>query len=489
MSEIFYRPPIVTVMGHVDHGKTSILDAIRKTNVTSKEHGGITQHIGAYQIEFNSKKITFIDTPGHAAFSQMRSRGGKVADIVILVVAADAGVQAQTKEAIAHAKASGGTIVVAINKIDLPASDPQKVKQQLAQEDILVEDWGGQIVVVEVSAKTGKGLDKLLEIIQLIAEMQEIKARPEGSLEAIIVEAKMDKKKGALVNAIIKDGTIKVGDEVYASGKIGKVRSLMNDKGLNLKQALPGDPVEILGFKEVPSVGDTIVLKGSGLEEFSEDTDKVEIVGLDTKKTINLILKADTSGTLEAVKASLSNLVTSNVNADYSIKFLLSSTGEISDSDVLLAQSTKGIIVGFNLKLSSSIEDLAESKGVFIKVYKTIYELIDDVKDILEGKAVADEQKIKGRALIQKLFKLPSGDMVLGCKILAGSIKDSSRISIYSSNPAEITKDEVPLYTGNVKTLKRGRDDIKVAVKDTECGVLLKPEFLEAKEGYYIEVR
>jgi len=430
MSDVYFRPPIVTVMGHVDHGKTSILDAFRKTNVTAKEFGGITQHIGAYQIEHNSKKITFIDTPGHAAFSQMRSRGGKVADIVILVVAADAGVQAQTKEAIAHAKASGGTIVVAINKIDLPAADAQKAKQQLAQEDILVEDWGGNIVAVEVSAKTGKGLTELLDVIQLIADMQEIKARPEGALEAIIIEAKMDKKKGALVNVIVKDGTLKIGDEVYASGKSAKIKSLMNDRGQILKQALPGDPVEILGFKEVPSVGDTIVLKGSGLEEFSESTDRVEIVGKNTKKTINLILKADTSGTLEAVKSTL-----------------------------------------------------------FVKVYKTIYELVDDVKDILEGKAVSDEQKIKGRAIIQKLFKLPSGDMVLGSKVLAGSLKNTSRISIYSKNPAELGSEDIPLYSGNIKTLKRGRDDINVVGKDNECGVLLKPEFLEAKEGYFIEVK
>ncbi len=489
MSDVYFRPPIVTVMGHVDHGKTSILDAFRKTNVTAKEFGGITQHIGAYQIEHNSKKITFIDTPGHAAFSQMRSRGGKVADIVILVVAADAGVQAQTKEAIAHAKASGGTIVVAINKIDLPAADAQKAKQQLAQEDILVEDWGGNIVAVEVSAKTGKGLTELLDVIQLIADMQEIKARPEGALEAIIIEAKMDKKKGALVNVIVKDGTLKVGDEVYASGKSAKIKSLMNDRGQILKQALPGDPVEILGFKDIPSVGDTIVLKGSGLEEFSESTDKIEIVGKNTKKTINLILKADTSGTLEAVKSTLSNLVTSNVNADYSIKFLLTSTGEISDSDVLLAQSTHGLIVGFNLKVAPSIDDLAESKGVFVKVYKTIYELVDDVKDILEGKAVSDEQKIKGRAVIQKLFKLPSGDMVLGCKVLAGSLKNTSRISIYSKNPSELGSEDIPLYSGNIKTLKRGRDDINVVGKDNECGVLLKPDFLEAKEGYFIEVK
>ena len=270
MSEIYNRPPIVTVMGHVDHGKTSILDAIRKTSVTAKEHGGITQHIGAYQITFNGQKITFIDTPGHEAFSQMRSRGGKVSDIVILVVAADAGVQAQTKEAIFHAKASGGQIIVALNKIDLPNSDPQKVKQQLATENILVEDWGGEIPVCEVSAKTGKGLDKLLETIVLISELQENKADPKGELEAMIIEGKMDKKRGAVVNAIVQNGTLGVGSEVYASGKIAKIKSLMNDKGENVKSALPGDPIEILGFKELPSVGDTIVSKGSELVELSE---------------------------------------------------------------------------------------------------------------------------------------------------------------------------------------------------------------------------
>jgi len=489
MSEILYRPPIVTIMGHVDHGKTSILDAIRKTAVTSKEHGGITQHIGAYQITFKDKKITFIDTPGHEAFSQMRSRGGKVSDIVILVVAADAGVQAQTKEAIIHAKASGGKIIVALNKIDLPNSDPQKVKQQLATENILVEDWGGEIPVVEVSAKSGQGLDKLLETISIIAELQEIKASPTGELEAMIIEGKMDKKRGAVVSAIIQNGSLTVGSEIYASGKIAKVKSLTNDRGENLKIALPGDPVEILGFKELPSVGDTIVLKGSELVELSESTDKVEIIGQETKKTLNLILKSDTNGTLEAIKASLANLVTANVNADYSIKFLSSQSGDISDSDVLLAQTTNALVVGFNIKIGSSVLDLAESKHVTIKTYKTIYELIDDVQAILEGKAVSDEQKIRGRAQVLKIFKLPSGDLVLGSKVLAGALKENSRIAIYEKNPADVTPDDKPLYAGIIKKLKRGKDDVTLVGKDVECGVLLKPDFLDAKPGFYIEVK
>ena len=486
---VSFRPPIVTIMGHVDHGKTSILDAIRKTNVTAKEHGGITQHVGAYQIKFKDKKITFIDTPGHEAFSQMRSRGGKVADIVILVVAADSGVQAQTKEAIFHAKASGGQIIVAINKIDLPSADSQKVKQQLATENILVEDWGGDIPVCEVSAKTGLGLDNLLDTILLISEIQENNADSNGELEAMIIEGKLDKKRGVVVHAIVKNGSLKIGNEVYASGKIAKIRSLTNDKGENLKEALPGDPVEILGFKDLPSVGDTIVTKGSDLVELSESGDKVEIIGQETKKTLNLILKADTYGTLEAIKASLANLITSNVNADYSIKFLVTQAGEITDSDVLLAHSTNALIVGFNLKVAPSVLDLAEAKKVTIKIYKTIYELIENVTDTLEGRAFSDEQKIKGRAEVLKIFKLPSGDLVLGSKVLAGALKENSRIAIYDRNPSDVTEDDKPLYVGSVKKLKRGKDEVKVVGKDVECGVLLKPDFEEAKAGYFIEVR
>jgi translation initiation factor IF-2 len=489
MSKIYLRPPIVSVMGHVDHGKTSILDYIRRSNVTSKEHGGITQHIGAYQAEFNGKKITFIDTPGHEAFSQMRSRGGQVSDIVLLVVAADAGVQAQTKEAIFHAKASGGQIIVVLNKIDLPNSDLQKAKQQLASENILVEDWGGDIPVCEVSAKTGAGIDNLLNTILLLNELHETSSDIEGELEAVIIEGKVDKQKGVLVSAIVKNGTLKVGDEVYASGYGARIKSLTDYLGKNLKEVLPGDAVEILGFKNLPSVGDIIVSQGSELMELSSSSDKVEIIGKETKKTLNLILKSDTFGTLEAIKASLANLVTSNVNADYSIKFLISQTGEITDSDVLLADSTKGIIVGFNLKPSNSVIDLADTKGVMLKTYNTIYSLIEDLEKILEGKAFLDEQKIKGRAEVVKIFKLPSGDLILGSKVIAGVIKDTSRIAIYEKNPAELTPEDKPIYNGEVKKLKRGKDEVKVVGKDNDCGVLLKPDFPEARVGLFIEVR
>jgi translation initiation factor IF-2 len=300
-----FRPPIVTVMGHVDHGKTSILDAIRKTNVQEREYGGITQHIGAYQISHKSNLITFIDTPGHAAFTQMRARGGKAADIVVLVVSASDGVMPQTKEAIAHAKACGAPVIVAINKMDLPGADPQKVKQQLAQENILVEDWGGDIISVEVSAKNDENLDKLLDAIVAVSELLQIKADKNGELEAIIIESRLDKKRGVVVSAIVRNGTLRIGEKLNAGGVDGKVKSLMDDKGETLKEAIPGVPVELLGFKAVPNVGDLIVAEGSDLAELAVDTEREEIYGQETKKTIGIILKADTQGTLEAVKASL----------------------------------------------------------------------------------------------------------------------------------------------------------------------------------------
>ncbi len=488
-NEDFIRPPVVTVMGHVDHGKTSILDAIRHTNIQSKEYGGITQHIGAYQIEYNSRKITFIDTPGHAAFTNMRARGGRAADIVILVVAADEGVKPQTKEAIHHAKAANALIIVAINKIDLPGADTKKVKQELAQENILVEDWGGDIICVEVSAKTGKNLDKLLDAILALAEMANLKASPKGELEAVIIESKLDRKRGAVVSCIIKNGTLRVGDKVVASGFETVIRSLMDDKGINLKEAIPSTPVEILGFKETPNVGDLLVEKGSELEQLAIDESRVEIVGKNTKKMVGIIVRADTQGTLEAVKASLADLVTSSVGQSYSLKFLLCSTGDITDSDVMLASSTNAVIVGFNVRMSSEIEDLAEEFKVQVKTYKTIYDLIDDTKDLLEGTATEAEAKIKGRAQVIKIFKLPSGDIVAGSKVIAGALKEEGRISIYDKDPNDLTKEDTPLYTGVIKNLKKGRDDVKIVGKDNECGVLLKPQYEDIKEGMWIEAR
>jgi len=483
-----FRAPIVTVMGHVDHGKTSILDAIRNTNVQETEHGGITQHIGAYQITHQDKKITFIDTPGHEAFTQMRARGGKAADIVVLVVAAESGVQPQTKEAIAHAKVAGATIIVAINKVDLPGADVQKVKQQLAQENIMVEDWGGDVVSVEVSAKTKKNLKELLDAILLVAELQELKYDAESELEATIIESKKDRKKGVLVSCIVRSGTLRFSDKVMASGYTAKVKSMMDDKGNVLKEAGPSTPVEILGFKEPPQVGDLIVEEGSELAELSVDQYREEIIGQDTKRVVAIVVRADTQGTLEAVKASLANLVSSTVGLTFSIKFLLTATGDITDSDVMLAQSGDGIVLGFNVKVSSSVKELARDFGVIVKSYNTIYDLIDEVVDLLEGTAESEEQKIKGRAQVLKLFKLPSGDRIIGCKVEAGNLKVKNRIAFYDKNPVDLVEDDEPLFVTRIKKLKIDKDDVDVVRKNQECGVLTKPQYEDVQKEMWLEV-
>ena len=481
------RAPIVTFMGHVDHGKTSILDAIRKTNVQEHEYGGITQHVGAYQVSHKGKNITFIDTPGHEAFTQMRSRGGKAADIVVLVVAADEGVKPQTKEAISHIKAASVPIVVAINKMDKTGADSNKVKQELAQESILVEDWGGEEVCVEVSAKSGEGLDDLLDAILTVAEVAQLTGSSEGELEATIIESKLDQQKGVSVSCVVRNGTLRVGDEVTGSGFIAKVKSIKDDKGKILKEATPSMPIEILGFKETPHVGDLIVEKGSELTELSEDEDKIEIVGKDAKRTVSIILKADTEGCLEAVKASLAKLITSSVEATYALRFLHTGTGDISESDITLAQSVRGVVIGFNVKIPPAMRDLSESLGVTTKTYKAIYELIEDVEKLLEGTAIEEESKIRGRAQVLKIFKLQSGDIIAGCKVLAGALKVKGRVAIYDKDPADLTEEDEPLHRAKIKSLKKGKDEIDIAGKDNECGILLKPQFKDIKVDMWIE--
>lgn len=488
-SNDYFRAPIVTIMGHVDHGKTSLLDYIRNTNVQSHEYGGITQHIGAYQVVHKEKALTFIDTPGHEAFSQMRARGGKAADIVVLVVAADDGVQPQTIEAIRHAKAANATIVVAINKIDVSGANPDKVKQQLAENDVIVEDWGGDVQCANVSAKSGEGIPELLDTLNIVAEMKELKANPEGELEAVIIEARIDKKKGVTVTSIIRNGSMKVGQDVSASGYEARIRSLMDDKGNMIRVAEPADPVEILGFKNVPNVGDLIVQKGSELAALSVDETRVEIVGQETKKTVNVMIKADAQGTLEAVKESLANLVTQNAAADFSIKFMNTSTGDINESDIAMAATTNSVIVGFAVNLKPSVEELAETMKVSVKTYKTIYELIDDIAALLEGTASQDEKKIKGRAQVLKIFKLPSGDNIAGCKVIAGALKPGNNVAVYTKDPSDVVEEDIPNYVGKIKKIKHGKGDIEVAGKDTECGLLLKPAFDELAIGMWIEVK
>ncbi|OGC60852.1 hypothetical protein A3K34_03485 [candidate division WWE3 bacterium RIFOXYC1_FULL_40_10] len=481
------RPPIVTVMGHVDHGKTSILDFIRKTNVQAKEYAGITQHIGAYQVTHKNSVITFIDTPGHEAFVQMRARGGKAADIVILVVAAEEGVKPQTKEAISHIKSAKTPLIVAINKIDLPGADLQKTKQQLASENILVEDWGGDIVCVPVSAKTGQGIENLLDAILAQAEIMEIKGSSESEKEAIIVESRLDRQKGYVVTCIVKNGILRIGDQIVAGGHEAKIKLLLDEKGSSVSEAYPSTPVEILGFKDMPKVGDLIVSKGSELAELSAMDDELTILGQKSKKAIGLVLKSDTAGTLEAIKASLAELVSKSVEATYALKFLHTGTGDINDSDVILAGGAKGIVLGFNARISGNVKDLADSQKVTVKSFQTIYDLIDYAKKILEGTAVEEEAKIKGRAQIVKLFKLESGDVIAGCKVIAGSLKPDMRIAIYDKDPAELKVEDEPLYRGSIKKLKRGQDDITVAGRDTECGVLLKPQFDAIQRDLWIE--
>ncbi len=484
----YTRAPIVSFMGHVDHGKTSLLDAIRKTNVQKKEYGGITQHVGAYSIEHKDQKITFVDTPGHSAFTQMRARGGKVADLVVLVVAADDGVMPQTKEAIAHAKAADTPMVVAMNKMDLPGVDPEKVKQQLAQENVLVEDWGGEVVSVEVSAETGENLDELLDVILVVSEILELKADPTDELEAPIIEAKKDSKQGIVVNCIVRNGTLSVGDEVQASGLEAKIKRIADERGKSLKKVIATTPVSLLGFNEPPNVGDLIVEEGSELAELAVSDGRVEIVGTNAKKMVSVVVKADTKGTLEAVKASMGDLVTSSVGNTFSLKFIHTSTGNITDSDVLLAQSVDGVVIGFNVSVSHSAENLAQNMNIPIKTYNTIYDLLDDAEDLLKWTAEKEEAKIKGRAGILKLFKLKSGDIVAGCTVLAGRIHEGSSVEIYDKNPADVTEDDEPLYRGRVKNVNVGTEEVDSIGKGKECGIMLKPQFEEIKPGMFIEV-
>jgi len=484
----YKRAPIVTFMGHVDHGKTSLLDSIRHTRVQKGEYGGITQHVGAYSILHDNQKITFIDTPGHSAFTQMRARGGKAADLVVLVVAANDGVMPQTKEAISHTRAANVPMIVAINKMDLSGADPQKVKQQLSQENVLVEDWGGDVVSIEVSAETGQNLDQLLDAILVVSDLMELEADKSGELEATIIEARKDPKQGVVVNCIVRNGTLRVGDKVQASGHVAKIKRITSEDGTSLKEAIATMPVSVLGFSDVPNVGDLIVDEGSELAELAVRDDRAEIVGADTKKMISIIVKADTKGTLEAVKESLADLVTSSVGSTFSLKFIYTATGDITDSDILLAQNVDGIVIGFNVSVYSSAEKLARSLSITVKTYHTIYDLIDEAKDLLEWTAEKEEAKIKGRLKVVKLFRLKSGDVVAGCSVLAGRISSSSFVAIYDKDPADLEEKDVPLFKGKVKNLKIGLDEVKSVGKGKECGIMLKPQFEGIQTGMFVEI-
>ncbi len=484
-----YRPPIVTLMGHVDHGKTSLLDAIRETQLTAKEAGGITQHTAAYTVEKDGQKITFIDTPGHEAFTEMRARGGKAADIVILVVAADDGVMPQTKEAIMHAKVANVPIIVAINKIDLANADVNKVKRQLSENDILVEGYGGDIVTVEVSALTKKGIDELLDVINLTAEMNKemLEADANGKLEALIIESIKNSKKGILANAIVKNGTLRVRDDIVTENQEARIKSITDSFGKSLKEAIPGDAVEILGFSEMPHVGDIIMRKSEvDLEKLKKQSDQAEKIqeqtenSPETKKVLNIIIRADTTGTQEALISSIKKI---NVE-DAMPKVVFAGTGDIKESDVLLAQSSKAIIFAFNVKASKSMKELALSKKVLIREHTIIYHLLEEIEEALEGVLEIEESKIRGRGLVIEKFTLPKSQMlVIGVLVEAGSFKVRDRIGIYRDENMD-----VPVHASKIRSLHIGPKEVEKATKGEEVGILLKPQIDDIQLDDIIEV-
>lgn len=457
------RQPIVAILGHVDHGKTTLLDYIRTTKMADREAGGITQSIGAYQAEFKGKKLTFIDTPGHASFSKMRSRGASIADIVVLVVAGDDSVKPQTIESIKHIKSAGVPYVVAINKIDLPGANVEVVKAELTQHEVFVEGYGGNTPFVLISGKTGAGVDNLLETILLLAELEELPYQPELDLSAPIIEAKLDPKKGALVSAIVKVGTLTVGNVVRSETAGGKVRAFFNDQGQSIKSATPGMPVQILGYVTLPQVGEVIVhgtfennISGNTLENIPAPVIDPSI------KRLNIIVKADTAGSLEAIKGSFTPDV-----------YLVSSgTGDITESDVLLAATTSSIILGFNVRVNSSVAKLAETENVVIKNHKIIYEILEYIeKKVLKLMEPSIDEEELGTATVLKVFDI-NGDHIAGSSITTGRFEVGDTVHLVRGDVVKNAK---------VRSIRLGKDEVKTVETGKECGILFSPN-LDVRE-------
>lgn len=474
------RPPIVTVMGHVDHGKTSLLDAIRHTHVTSGEAGGITQHIGAYTVSLHGEPITFIDTPGHAAFTAMRARGAKVTDIAIIVVAADDGVKPQTEEAISHAKAAGVSIVVAINKMDKPTADPERVKQQLTEYGLLAEEWGGDTIMVPVSAKTGMGLDSLLESVLLVAEMKELKANPKKRATGTIIEAKLDKGKGPVATILVSNGTLNVGDSVIAGYATGKIRAMFDDKGRKVKSAGPSIPVEVLGFSEVPQAGDFMYVADDKLvkKAAEERKDKIKLenarqstpsmnlgdlfgkISEGQLKNLNIIVKTDVVGSLEALKASLEKIS----NDEVKVSCIHGGVGGINETDVILAKASQAIVIGFNVRADSNAKALAEKEGVDIHLYNVIYDAVDDVTAAMKGMlAPKYKETTVGSVEVREVFKITGVGVVAGGYVTSGKAVRNGKVRIY--------RDNIMIYDGTINALKRFKDDVKEVATGYECGI------------------
>ena len=494
-NELKERPPVVVVMGHVDHGKTSLLDVIRKTNVIGGEAGGITQAIGAYQVKVNDRDITFLDTPGHEAFTQMRARGAQITDIAILVVAANDGVMPQTVEAINHAKSAGIPIIVAINKIDLPDANPQKVKEELMQYELVPEEWGGDTIYVEISAKKNLNIDQLLEMVLLEADVLELKANPTKQAKGAVIEARLDKNKGAIASVLVQRGKLDVGDTVVVGTSIGRIRSMVNDKGKKVKSAGPSTPVEIMGLTEVPQAGDILyevkdekmakhLIERRKRQAREKSINQVSAVTLDNLfgqmeegklKQLNLIVKADVQGSVEALKQSLEKLS----NEEVRVKVIHSAAGAVTESDVTLAKVSNAIIIAFNVRPVATAKNEAEKDEVQIKQYSVIYQAIDDVEAAMKGMLDPKfEEEVIGTAEIRQIFKISNVGTIGGAMVLTGKIARNAGV--------RVIRDDVVIHDGKLISLKRFKDDAKEVAKDFECGIQLE-KYNDIKEGDILE--
>ena len=489
------RCPVVTIMGHVDHGKTTLLDTIRKSAVVDGEFGGITQHIGAYQVEVNGKKVTFLDTPGHEAFTAMRARGAQVTDIVIIVVAADDGVMPQTKEAIDHAKAAGVPIVVAINKIDKEGADPERIKAEMAEEGLLPEEWGGDTVYCEISAKKKIGIEELLETLTVVAELADLKANPNRYAYGSVVEGKLDKGRGAVATLLVENGTLRASDPIVVGAAFGRVRQMLDDKGRVIKEALPGTPVEITGLNEVPVAGDKFMVFESEKQarsvgetrmkaKIEKDRNSGAALSLDDLYSqikegqiidLNIIVKADVQGTAEAVKASLEKIDVDGVR----VNVIRSTVGAISESDVILASASQAIIYGFNVRPDAKVRSKAEEENVEIRLHNVIYKMVEEIETAMKGMLAPEyHEVVTGQAEIRQVIKASKVGNIAGCYVTDGSIKRNSGI--------RLIRDGIVVYEGKLASLRRFKDDVKEVNAGFECGLNIE-NYNDIKEGDIIE--
>ena len=487
-------PPVVTIMGHVDHGKTSLLDTIRKTKVAAGEAGGITQHIGAYQVEINGKKITFLDTPGHEAFTAMRARGAQVTHIAIIVVAADDGVMPQTREAISHAQAAKVPIIIALNKIDKANANPDRVKQQLADMGILIEEYGGDIVLVPVSARRGTGIDELLEYILLVAEVQDIRANPNRLATGVIIEARLEKNSGPTATVLVQQGTLKMGDNIVVGEMAGKIRAMFNDRGKRIQKAPPSTPVSILGLPEVPQASDQLEavadertakqLAQQEAEKRKNESTPLGQVSLDSLytqmqegkvKELNIVLKSDVQGSAEALKSSLSRISEENLK----LRLIHEGIGNINETDVHLAAASDALVIGFNVKADGAAQRQAQKEGVEIRYYNVIYKLLDDLQAALTGMLEPTYREVvEGHAEVIQIFKAGKNTVIAGCRVTDGKITRSSQVRIQR-------KDE-KVYEGKIGSIRRGKDDVREVHNGYECGIVIE-DFTTFEVGDILE--